>query len=236
MRTQEQIERIQKTHSEPLQFQNIVSAEQIEELKTHFYNSQDVIQKNTGPKVLYIDDHPFVKHITQYLQQFYLPFKVRSAHIFEVSRPHVVHIDDDFKYPDIYKGFVIPLETVGAPCDRAKFVVFDQYYYNGPAKFFKGEKEDFTEVYYNENITDYTDVYGTVTTEFPQDMKVMLLNHLKPEWLEGLSISAYFPWTIGSVISFDSSALHSASDFTRAGITKKLGLSIFTELDNGTGD
>lgn len=236
MRTQDQIERLQRTHSEPIQFQKIVSNEQIEELKNYYYNSKEVIQKNTGPRVLYIDDHPFIETITQYLQQYYLPFKVRSAHIFEVNKPHVVHIDDDFKYPDIYKGFVIPLETIGAPCDRAKFVVFDQYYYDGPAKFFNGEEKDFTETYYNESITDYTNVHGTVNKEFPKHLKVTLLNHLKSEWLQGLSINAYFPWTIGSVISFDSSALHSASDFNRAGITKKLGLSIFTELDNGTSD
>lgn len=234
MRTEQQIENIKKTHSDPVQFQKVVSAEQIEQLKQHYYNSEEQIQKNTGPKVLYVDDHPFVKDITEFLQQHYLPFKVRSAHIFEVTRPHVVHIDDDFKYPDVYKGFVIPLETVGAECNRAKFVVFDQYYYKGPAKFFKGEAEDFVETYYNQTITDYSDIENLSDYEIPQHLKVMLLNHLKPKWLEGLSIKAYFPWTIGSIISFDSTCLHSASDFTRAGITKKLGLSIFTELDNGT--
>ena len=66
--------------------------------------------------------------------------------------------------------------------------------------------------------------------EFPDHLHIMLLNHLKKEWLDGLSIDNYFPWKIGSVIAFDSLRLHSASDFNRAGITKKLGLSIFTKL------
>ena len=230
MRTVEQINKLQETHSETVQFQDIVSFSQIEELKKYYYNSTNKLQKNTGPKVLYVDNHPFVQYITNYLQQFYRPFEVRSAHFFEVTKPHVVHIDDEFEYPDSYKAFTIPIETIGAPCNRAKLVMFNQYYYGGPAKFFQGESEDFMKVHYNKSITDYTDVMNKTDEEFPDHLHIMLLNHLKKEWLDGLSIDNYFPWSIGSVIAFDSLRLHSASDFNRAGITKKLGLSIFTKL------
>lgn len=230
MRSNEQIEKLQETHSETVQFRNIVSDAQIKELKEYYYNSSNKLQKNTGPKVLYVEEHPFVKQITEYLQQYYRPFEVRSAHFFEVTRPHVIHIDDEFEYPDSYKAFTIPIETLGGPCDRAKLVMFNQYYYGGPAKFFQGESEDFMNVHYNKTITDYNDIWYKTEDEFPDHLHIMLLNHLKKQWLQGLSIDNYFPWQIGSIIAFDSLRLHSASDFTRAGITKKLGLSIFTKL------
>ena len=54
------------------------------------------------------------------------------------------------------------------------------------------------------------------------------LSHLKEEWLEGLTVQKYFPWTIGSIICFDSLQIHSASNFLNCGIESKLGLSIFT--------
>lgn len=230
MRTLEQISKLQETHSETVQFQDVISSAQIEELKSYYYSSKDILQKTTGPKVLYVEDHPFIKYITEYLQQYYRPFEVRSAHFFEVTRPHVVHIDDEFGYPDSYKAFTIPIETIGAPSDRAKLVMFNQYYYGGPAKFFQGESEDFMNVHYNKTITDYQDICYRVKQEFPEHLHIMLLNHLKKQWLDGLSIDNYFPWKIGSIIAFDSLRLHSASDFTRTGITKKLGLSIFTKL------
>ena len=55
-----------------------------------------------------------------------------------------------------------------------------------------------------------------------------MLSHLKEEWLEGLTVQKYFPWTIGSIICFDSLQIHSASNFLNCGIESKLGLSIFT--------
>ena len=61
------------------------------------------------------------------------------------------------------------------------------------------------------------------------DFELQHLTHLKSKWLEGLSVNKYFDWRIGSVISFDSLNLHCSSDFNASGITRKIGLSIFTE-------
>ena len=51
-------------------------------------------------------------------------------------------------------------------------------------------------------------------------------------WLQGLSFNSYFPWTIGSIIAFDSLQLHCASDFTKHNIKSKLGISIFTTWED----
>ena len=55
------------------------------------------------------------------------------------------------------------------------------------------------------------------------------IDHLKDEWLEGLSVKAYFPWIVASAIVFDSLQLHSAGNFAKQGVTEKIGLSIFTQ-------
>ncbi len=41
-----------------------------------------------------------------------------------------------------------------------------------------------------------------------------------------------FDWKIGSVVGFDSLRLHCASNFKKAGISKKLGLAVFTTYKN----
>jgi hypothetical protein len=63
-----------------------------------------------------------------------------------------------------------------------------------------------------------------------KNVKIKMLGHLKSKWLEGLSVHCYFPWTIGSIIAFDSLRLHCSSNFKNIGIKRKIGLSIFTEI------
>ena len=58
--------------------------------------------------------------------------------------------------------------------------------------------------------------------------KAEYLSHLKDKWTEGLSVNTTLDWAIGSVLCFDSLALHCSTDFTNKGIERKIGLSIFT--------
>jgi hypothetical protein len=228
MRTKEQIDKIKQTESDPVQLWNVVTQQEINDLLNHYHSSDNVIEKSTGPKVLKINlDEGLIDNIVEKLKYTYGDFTVRNAHIFDVSKPHIIHNDDDFDYPQVYKGFVVPL-YVNGPQNKTKFFVFDQYYYGGPAKFVNGLDTTDLPIHYNEFITDYTNVEGTNDNGIHGQL-LKELTHLQPEWLEGLSVRCYFPWTIGSVISFDCCNLHSAGDFTIHGIKSKIGLSIFTQ-------
>jgi len=235
MRTQEQITAIKNTQSDPKQHWDILNYGNIIDLLIHYNDSsKKVEQKSTGPKVLYVKEgEGVIDNILDKLRQTYGDFEVRSAHYFDVTKPHIIHNDDDFDYPQCYKAFVIPLLVEGATCDKAKFFVFDQSYYGGPAKFVNGEDVTGKPVHYNTFLTDYTDVQDQASCGL-NDFELQHLTHLKPKWLKGLSVNKYFDWRIGSIISFDSLDLHCSSDFNAVGITRKIGLSIFTRKNNAT--
>lgn len=232
MRTAEQIQSIKNTKSDPVQHWDMMSSDQLDKL-LEFYNTSDNIeQKSTGPKVLHVyEGDGVIDDILGRLRVMYGNFSLRSAHYFDVEKPHIIHNDDDFDYPQCYKAFVIPLYVEGNHCDKAKFFVFDQTYYGGPAKFVNGEDTTGKPVHYNTFLTDYKDIQDTAMCGI-EDIHSQYLTHLKPNWLEGLSVNRYFPWHIGSIISFDSLNLHCASNFNAAGITRKIGLSIFTKIEN----
>ncbi len=232
MRTQEQITAIKNTQSDPKQLWDILHPRDVDALLEYYNTSNNVEQKNTGPKVLYVKEgEGVIDHILKMLRHLYGNFSVRSAHYFDVEKPHIIHNDDSFDYPQCYKAFVIPLYVEGNTSDKAKFFVFDQSYYGGPAKFVNGEDVTSKPVHYNTFLTDYTNVQDQAICGL-DDLQLQYLTHLKPKWLEGLSVNRYFPWQIGSMIEFDSLNLHCSSDFNKAGITRKIGLSIFTEIDN----
>ena len=229
MRTTEQINRIKKTHSESTQLLNVINQDKITSLLEH-YHASEKIEKNTGPKVVYVEDgEGVIDDILDLLRKQFGNFKVRSAHYFDVTSPHVLHIDDSFEYPDVYKAFTIPLWVDKGDCNKIKLVMFDQYYYGGPVKLFNGEQDLDIPFYYNQPLYDYSEVENTNKNGIPQPIR-NVLTHLKDNWLEGLSVKGFFPWTIGSIIAFDSLRIHCSSDFTKLGVGRKIGLSIFTEI------
>ena len=228
MRTPEQIQKIKHNQSSPVQLLNAISNNEVLSL-IDYYDTDLIIQKNTGPKVQYIKEGTgVIDNILCLLRKQFGNFEVRTAHYFDVNAPHVIHIDDDFDYPNSYKAFTIPLLTEGANCDLAKLIMFDQYYYGGPAKFIRNGPANKTE-FYNKNLYMYNEVEGISDKGIPEQA-LSMLGHLQPQWLEGLSVNSWFPWTIGSVIAFDSLQLHCASNFKEHNITRKLGISIFTTL------
>lgn len=228
MRTPAQIDLLKKSHSPSEQLLNMLDDTKINFL-LDYYHSCTKIEKNTGPKVVYVNEgENIIDDVLELLRIKFGDFKVRSAHYFEVDTPHILHIDDDFRLPNSYKAFTIPLWVDCNDCNKIKLIMFDQYYYGGPVKFFKGETS-IDQTYYNVPLYDYSDVENLSTTKLPNAIKHALLSHIKNEWLDGLSINDYFPWTIGSIIAFDSLRIHCSSDFRKAGINKKIGLSIFTE-------
>jgi len=230
MRSSTQIEKIKKTHSDPVQIFNALDETKIKFL-LDYYHSQDKIEKNTGPKVVYVKEGTgIIDDMLILLRKQFGNFKVRACHFFDVDNPHVLHIDDSYDYPNSYKAFTIPLWVESGDCNKIKLVMFDQYYYGGPVKFFKGEVFEKEVIFYNKHLYDYTDIENLSNTSILKPIKLQLLSHLKEEWLEGLSVQTYYPWTIGSIIAFDSLKIHCSSNFKKVGINRKIGLSIFTEI------
>lgn len=228
MRTQQQIKSIKSRESGPVQLVNILPITEVEKLISYYNESNDKITKNTGPVMLTINEgQGVIDNILSLLRKTFGEFEVRSAHFFDVKDPHVIHIDDGKELPNSYKAFTIPLHVEGNDSDKAKLVMFDQHYYGGAAKFMKNGPANKVQ-YYNKHLYLYDDVDGINNKGIPIELKEMF-SHLREQWLEGLSVRAYFPWTIGSIIAFDSLQLHCASNFKKQNIKRKLGISIFTK-------
>lgn len=225
MRTQQQIEKIKKGQGDPYSINNVVDVESL--YNYYVSNKGNVVQKNTGPKILKVDPaEDLFDSLIKSLKEKVGEFDVRYMHYFDVTDPHIIHNDDEFEYPNCYKAFTIPLRIYGSS-DDVKLIVFNQYYYGGPAKFVNGSDMSEYPVHYNKFLTDYSDIENQATVEL-NDAELEHLTHLQPSWLKGLSINKILPWTIGEALCFDSLALHCSSDFKSKGITRKIGLSIFT--------
>jgi len=229
MRTQQQIEKIKKGQGDPYSINNVVDVESL--YNYYVFNEGNVVQKNTGPKILKVDPtEDLFDSLIKSLKKQVGDFDVRYMHYFDVTDPHIIHNDDEFEYPDCYKAFTIPLRIYGSS-DDVKLIVFDQYYYGGPAKFVNGSDMSDYPVHYNKFLTDYNDIEQQSNVEL-NDAELEHLTHLQPSWLKGLSINKILPWSIGKALCFDSLALHCSSDFKSKGITRKIGLSIFTTRSN----
>lgn len=232
MRTQEQIDIIKSRIVDPYIIEGAISQEDIQHLIDLFeaqHVEENKVYKNTGPVTLdlklFLTD-PVIKKLLGRLKLAIGEYEITAAFFFRTNYPHIIHNDDTFELPDgVYRGITVPLKVYGSD-QLPKLCFFDQFYYHGPAKFFKGSNDIPT--YYNKQVYDYTDVDGITDIEFEDNDK--LFTHLKPQWLEGLSLHSSIPWKPTTAIVFDSVRLHCASDFRQLGITSKLGISIFTKL------
>lgn len=235
MRTKEQISLIKSRISDPYQIENFLTQEDINHL-IELFNSQktqpNVVYKNTGPITLdikdYLEDSVLFK-IIEKIKKEIGPFEITAGFFFTTNFPHIIHNDDTFELPTgVYKGITIPLKTYGA-IKIPKLCFFDQLYFGGPAKFFNGDKDIPT--YYNKQVYDYNEVDGILDSMvIDESTRITYLTHLKYIWLKGLTFWGTLDWKPGNILIFDSVRLHCASDFRKLGITRKLGLSIFTKV------
>lgn len=235
MRSQEQISRIKSRISDPYAITDFLSVDDINYL-IKLFDSQEIVEnkiyKNTGPITLdikpYLGD-PVVSKIIDNLIKEIGSFEITAGFFFTTNYPHIIHNDDTFELPDgVYKGITIPLKTYGS--DRVPdLCFFDQFYFHGPAKFFNGNLEIST--YYNKQLYEYSDVDGISNgMMIDESTRVSYLTHLKPQWLQGLTLWGTLKWKPTSALIFDSTRLHCASDFRKLRIHSKLGISIFTKL------
>lgn len=227
MRDIDQITKIKQHFENPYVIDNFINSNNIVDLIALFENSNDKIHKNTGPITVTADlTNPVFAEIISKLKNQIGNFEVTAAFFFKTDYPHIIHNDDTFELPCAYKGITIPLLLEGSFDTLPYLCFFDQHYFHGPAKFFKGDNN--VPTYYNKQIYDYAEVDGIVDGKFDADIRLKYFTHLKASWLDGLSLNSIIEWKPTSAIIFDSVRLHCASDFRKLGITSKLGISIFT--------
>jgi len=234
MRTKEAIESIKSRIIEPYSITDFISYSDVKHLIQLFESQRtepNAVYKNTGPITLDIIDYsedPIISTIIKKIKEEIGPIEITAGFFFTTNYPHIIHNDDTFELPDgVYRAITLPLQITRTSGDELpKLCFFDQFYFHGPAKFFNGDTNVAT--YYNKQVYEYSDVDGLVDTQFVDTDK--LFTHLKPSWLNGLSLHSTLEWRPGNAIIFDSVRLHCASDFRRLNIQSKLAISIFTRL------
>ncbi len=223
----------------PYSIENCVSKEDIEELIDVWENSDNKEHKNTGPITSKIKNfnNPALSRIRDliYFGDHAGDIEIWYAFFFHVDKPHIIHIDDSIDtLPKIFKAFTIPLRIEGGD-EEPYLMFFDQFYLDGPSKFFNGDSQEtkghhedlqFSKLPRSMCVYEYSNVIGTTQKPFETNLP---LDHIKDEWLKGLSYNSAHKWKPGNIIVFDSCRLHCASDFRKVGISSKLGISVFTK-------
>lgn len=234
MRSQEDIARIKSRIIDPYTIENFISFEDVSHLIDLFESQKtkpNTVYKNTGPVTLDIKDYlndPIISKIIEKLKEEIGQFEITAGFFFTTNYPHIIHNDDTFELPiGVYRGITIPLKVYGT--NRIPdLCFFDQFYFQGPSKFFNGDSD--VPTYYNKQVYDYKDVDGISDMPFDESTRVTYFTHLKARWLKGLTLWGTLKWKPTSALIFDSVRLHCASDFRQQGIKSKLGISIFTKV------
>jgi hypothetical protein len=236
IRTQEDRDLIASNLRDPFTVENFLTPDEINELIEMYDNDMSKIHKNTGPVTTELKDqfktHPLLKNIHNRLQEKVGECGVYTALHFNVKFPHIIHNDDDKLGPVVYKAMTLPLRIEyeeGVSDVYPSLCMFDQYYLEGPAKFFGGTTKEIPS-FYNEPVYEYSQVQNKSLVSFDPATYKKYLTHLQPFWLNGLSLKSTHVWKPGNAIIFDAVRLHCASDFKTQGIKSKLGLSVFTYL------
>lgn len=234
MRTEQQIIDIKSRITDPYEIEDFISTNDVEHLINLFESQKtepNVVYKNTGPVTLDIKDYledPVISKIIAQLKTELGNFEITAGFFFTTNYPHIIHNDDTFELPDVYKGITIPLKLYSGD-QIPDLCFFDQFYFQGPAKFFNGDSDIPT--YYNKQVYDYIEVDGIVGgMMIDESTRCQYFTHLKTSWLKDLTLWGTLKWKPTSALIFDSVRLHCASDFRQQGITRKLGISIFTKL------
>jgi hypothetical protein len=236
VRTQEERDTIVSNLKEPFSVENFLSHDEVSQLVDMYYSTQNKIEKNTGPVTTELRDlfktDPLLKRIHERMMEYVGECVVYTGLHFNVKFPHIIHNDDDKLGPVVYKAMTLPLQIEyeeGVGDVYPNLCMFDQYYLEGPAKFFGGTKKEIPS-FYNEPVYEYSQVQNKSTVSFDPLLIKKYFTHLQPFWLNGLSFNSAHVWKPGNAVIFDAVRLHCASDFKTQGIKSKLGLSVFTAL------
>ena len=234
-RTQVERDIIVSNLKDPYVVEKVLTSDDINELIQVYKTKNNKIYKNTGPVTSDITKDvahiPAMKKIFDRLKQEVGECEIYTAFYFYVDFPHIIHNDDDKQGPVVYKAATIPLDIEyyengqGYP----SLCFFDQYYLEGPSKFFGGAKKEIP-TFYNTQVYEYSQVQNKQFEKIPSEIYNSYLTHLQPQWLTGLTFKSALEWRPGNMLVFDCVRLHCASDFRRIGVKSKLGISMFTYL------
>lgn len=235
MRSAEDKDYIVNNLIDPFSIEGFLSTDEIKELIEIFNSTSNPVVKNTNTVSLsvkfYDQNLPQVlKLVLSKIKDALGDCEVFDALFFKAVYPHIVHNDDNYDFPLLHRAVTLPLEIeyndFGSEMPALCF--FDQYYLDGPAKFFNGYTE-VIESFYNKPVYEYSSVLNKKDSGVSKEDISKYFTHLDPKWLDGLTIKSVLPWIPGNAIVFDCARLHAASDFRKQGIKSKLGLSIFTQ-------
>ena len=213
---------------EPIQIDNFIShMERSALLHAHTHNPS-AIQKSTGPRVSMDLQNQVLEDIIQRIKENFGDFELHNTQIFQVKKPHVLH--NDWSKFDNGQGLAFLMPLIHDGLENPKFVIYDQIVDDAAVKLFGGGPAP-KNVHHNSSLLEYTTVKGTVNEPFDEEFYNTHLTHLKPNWVQGLSVRKVFDWKPGSLIVFHRCNIHSSSDFTNLGIQEKTGLSVFTRYN-----
>jgi hypothetical protein len=160
-------------------------------------------------------------------------WEVAGGNFFETSTGYRVHADTGKEGPEkVLQTFVFPLrleikEGIKFPkLENVRLIILNQTWDKDAAFFLRGSPDEPEE--YNTVVKHYQDV-GNLSTSKDFDKELLdACPHLSPSNFLGLTIDKNFQWIPGVPLTFPRNRLHVSSAFPRCGVSKKLGLSIFT--------
>jgi hypothetical protein len=208
-------------------FSNLISLDLLNQLKEDFYKNCT----NTWPGRRFYSDLTIAQNLLQPILQELLPgdWIVDGGNYFETDRPYRLHCDSGKHSPKhLYYNIVIPIEFWADQYNEElnKLIITDQKWYGDAAFFVKG---DISKNEYNICITDYDEVEN-LQLGFDKEL-IAHCDHLNQQNLEGFSVKSIVSWNPGDIILFKRNFIHVTSNWKRAGVHKKLGLSLFTSYN-----
>ena len=218
----------------PKVFENVIDLNDLDFLlKQEEENSQKkvvstkrVFGLNTTAATDYL--RPLLDKILEY------PYKITGGNFFRTQVPYRLHadsgIDEQIK---LYRIVVVPLQLELDGDYREEFnclTVTNQRWFHQAAFFMKGEEEKFDvkKLEYNQPINQYDLIYN-LGDSLPRERFSSFYDHLVYENFDGINEQSVIPWRVGNIITFDRSNIHTATNFHKANVKTKIGLSIFTE-------
>lgn len=229
-------ERLKERWEAPQVFENVVDQKDLDFLLNEEKNNQSVrilTKRVFGLDTLacqrYLD--PVLKKVLKY------PFKITGGNFFRTEIPYMLHADTGIDVNcALYRIVVFPLylETFEGTKYHEEFnglSIMHQRWYNQAAFFMKGEEHrfDVKKQEYNQPVNDYSIADGITDVPFDRERYEAVFSHLNYKSFEGMSELAYAPWRIGNAITFDRSNIHTATNFIKANVKMKIGLTFFTE-------
>lgn len=220
----------------PEVFENVLSVDDIEYLLNEELTNDN---KRLLPKRVFgLNTTQSQRYLHSKLQSILkFPFKITGGNFFRTSVPYMLHADTGIdENCALYRIVVFPLSIT---CNENtqydehfnSLTIMDQRWYHQAAFFMKGEEHrfDVKKKEYNQPVNDYSLIDGYVNTPFSKERFDDIFSHLNYDSFEGMSELFTAPWRIGDAITFDRSNIHTASNFLKANVCEKIGLTFFTE-------